>query len=87
MRSVPGREPFGVADLDPYYERVERYLGVRPRSDWSESVRTVERGFNKLGAQLEAVLSYTDRQVLSLLVDPIRGGIGGSTVSRWITRS
>jgi choline dehydrogenase-like flavoprotein len=55
-----GGEPFGQADLAPYYERVERYLGVRTRNDWSDSVRTVERGFNALGARLEAVESYTD---------------------------
>jgi choline dehydrogenase-like flavoprotein len=53
-------EPFGEADLAPHYERVERDLGVRVRDDWSESVRTVERGFRALGARLEPVLSYTD---------------------------
>jgi len=53
-------EPFSAADLAPYYERVERYLGVRTRDDWSDSVRTVERGFNALGARLESVESYTD---------------------------
>jgi choline dehydrogenase-like flavoprotein len=55
-----GGGPFGEADLAPYYERVERYLGVRTRDDWSESVRTVERGFNALGTSLESVQSYTD---------------------------
>jgi choline dehydrogenase-like flavoprotein len=59
-------EPFGEADLAPYYERVERYLGVRTRDDWSDSVRTVERGFNALGAQLEAVQSYTDSNCMRL---------------------
>ena len=58
------REPFGAADLAPYYERVERYLGVRTRNDWSASVRTVERGFNALGAQLESVDSYTDENCM-----------------------
>ncbi|MGH2851853.1 MAG: GMC family oxidoreductase N-terminal domain-containing protein [Solirubrobacteraceae bacterium] len=53
-------EPFGEADIAPHYDRVERYLGVRVRDDWSDSVRTVERGFNQLGAQLEGVVSYTD---------------------------
>jgi choline dehydrogenase-like flavoprotein len=53
-------EPFGVADLDPYYDRVEQVLGVRERSDWSKSVRTVEPGFRALGAELEPVHSYTD---------------------------
>ena len=55
-----GGEPFGEADIAPYYERVERYLGVRTRDDWSDSVRTVERGFNAIGATLESVQSYTD---------------------------
>ena len=53
-------ESFAVSDLDPYYDRVERYLGVRERSDWRKSVHTVERGFHALGAELEPVRSYTD---------------------------
>jgi choline dehydrogenase-like flavoprotein len=59
-------EPFGVADMAPYYERVERYLGVRTRDDWSDSVRTVERGFNALDARLDAVESYTDENCMRL---------------------
>ena len=59
-------EPFGEADLAPYYERVERYLGVRTRDDWSDSVRTVERGFTALGARLEPVESYTDENCTRL---------------------
>ena len=55
-----GGEPFGEADIAPYYERVERYLGVRTRDDWPDSVRTVERGFHAAGARLESVQSYTD---------------------------
>ncbi|HEY1776989.1 MAG TPA: GMC family oxidoreductase [Solirubrobacteraceae bacterium] len=53
-------EPFGAADIDPYYERVERYLGVRTRDDWPDCVRTAQRGFEALGARLESVQSYTD---------------------------
>ena len=53
-------ESFAVSDLDPYYDRVERYLGVRERSDWRKSVLTVERGFHAVGAELEPVRSYTD---------------------------
>ncbi len=53
-------EAFAVSDLDPYYERVERYLGVRERTDWRKSVLTVERGFRVVGAELEPVRSYTD---------------------------
>lgn len=55
-----GLEPFAVGDLDHYYDRVETVLGVRERSDWPLSVRTVEAGFRALGASLEPVRSYTD---------------------------
>src|SRR4029077_15102880 len=57
-------EPFAADDLAPYYERVERYLGVRVRDDWSDSVRTVERGFSAIGARLEPVDSYTDENCM-----------------------
>jgi choline dehydrogenase-like flavoprotein len=53
-------EAFGADDLAPYYDRVERVLGVRERSDWRKSVRTVEKGFRALGSELEPVHSYTD---------------------------
>jgi choline dehydrogenase-like flavoprotein len=51
---------FGASDLDPHYERVETRLGVRERTDWPKSVRTVEPGFRALGSELEPVRSYTD---------------------------
>src|SRR4029077_5182148 len=57
-------EPFAADDLAPYYERVERYLGVRVRDDWSDSVRTVERGLSAIGAGLEPVDSYTDENCM-----------------------
>ena len=60
-----GGAPFGASDLDPHYEAVERRLGVRERSDWRKSVRTVEPAFDKLGAPLEPVLSYTDANCMS----------------------
>ena len=47
-------EPFGTADLQPYYDRVEQVLGVRERSDWKTSVHTVEPGFRALGTRAEA---------------------------------
>ena len=53
-------EPFSSSDLEPYYDRVEQVLGVRERTDWTKSVRTVEVGFEALGAELEPVHSYTD---------------------------
>jgi choline dehydrogenase-like flavoprotein len=55
-----GGEPFGVEDLAPHYERVERYLGVRERDDWPECVETVAAGFRELGSELEPVEAYTD---------------------------
>ncbi len=58
-------EPFTADDLGPYYDRVEQVLGVRERTDWRKSVRTVEKGFHALGAELEPVLSYTDANCMS----------------------
>ena len=60
-----GNEPFAVADLDPYYDRVEEQLGVRERRDWTKSVFTMEEGFRALGAELEPVRSYTDATCMS----------------------
>jgi choline dehydrogenase-like flavoprotein len=53
-------DPFGAADMAPHFERVEARLGVRERSDWQQCIHTVEPGFAALGAELEAVHSYTD---------------------------
>lgn len=47
-------------DLDPWYEKVEQRLGVRPRTDWTPSVHRVHVGFAALGAGFDAVRSYTD---------------------------
>jgi len=55
-----GSTPFVAADLAPYYDRVERILGVRERSDWTQAVHTLEPAFRELGAPLEAVTAYTD---------------------------
>ncbi len=57
--------PFGASDLDPHYDQVEQRLGVRERTDWSKSVRTVEPGFRALGSELEPVHSYTDANCMS----------------------
>ncbi|HWE09861.1 MAG TPA: GMC family oxidoreductase [Solirubrobacteraceae bacterium] len=56
--------PFGAADLDAHFERVEARLGVRERSDWQQCVRTVVPGFEALGAGLEPVMSYTDHNCM-----------------------
>jgi choline dehydrogenase-like flavoprotein len=53
-------EPFSGADLAPYYDRVEQVLGIRERTDWPNSVHTLEAAFRELGAPLEAVHAYTD---------------------------
>jgi choline dehydrogenase-like flavoprotein len=55
-----GSTPFAASDLAPYYDRVERILGVRERSDWTQAVHTLEPAFRELGAPLEAVTAYTD---------------------------
>jgi choline dehydrogenase-like flavoprotein len=60
------REASGLdIDLAPHYDRVEKRLGVRERTDWRKSVRTVEPAFRALGAPLEAVHSYTDANCMS----------------------
>lgn len=56
---------FESSDLAPHYDRVEQRLGVRERTDWRKSVRTVESAFRELGAPLEAVRSYTDANCMS----------------------
>jgi choline dehydrogenase-like flavoprotein len=55
-------DPISRADFDPYYDRVERYLGVRERTDWDlkRCVQTAKRGFAAVGAELEPVRMYTD---------------------------
>ena len=40
-------------------------LGVRERTDWRKSVRTVEPGFRALGSGLQPVQSYTDANCMS----------------------
>jgi len=54
-------------DLDPYYEKVERYLGVRERTDdWDlkPCVQTAKRGFEALNAHLEPTRAYTDHNCM-----------------------
>ena len=54
-----------TSELAPHYDRVEQRLGVRERTDWRKSVRTVEAAFRELGAPLEAVHAYTDPNCMS----------------------
>jgi choline dehydrogenase-like flavoprotein len=82
-------EPFAQRDIEPFYERVEHYLGVRERDDWSDSVRTVERGFNALGARLEPVISYTDENCMRCgsCLQGCPTNSGKSTQNTWIARA
>lgn len=52
--------PFAPADLEPWYDEVERRLGVRERGDWTPSTRRLRDGFAAIGASFEPVRSYTD---------------------------
>ena len=81
-----GSRPFSVVDIEPYYDRVERVLGVRERSDWEKSVHTVEPGFRALGAELEAVHSYTDANCTSCgsCIQGCASNAGKSTMNTYI---
>lgn len=83
------REPFTVAELEPYYSRVEDVLGVRERSDWEKCVYTAQAGFRALGADLEPVHSYTDANCMRygscLQGCPTDGG--KSTMNTYIARA
>jgi len=81
-----GRTPFSVADLEPYYDRVEQVLGVRERADWEKSVHTVVPGFRALGAELEAVDAYTDPNCTSCgsCIQGCASNAGKSTMNTYI---
>ena len=81
-----GSTPFSVSDLEPYYERVERVLGVRERADWEKSVRTVEPAFRALGADLEPVDAYTDPNCASCgsCIQGCASNAGKSTMNTYI---
>ncbi len=83
-----GGAPFANADIDPFYDRIERYLNVRVRDDFSESARTVQRGFEALGANLEAVISYTDDTCMRCgsCLQGCPTNSGKSTQNTWIQR-
>jgi choline dehydrogenase-like flavoprotein len=55
-----GGRPFAPADLAPWYDLVERRLGVRERADWSPSAYRLRDGLAALGASFSPVRSYTD---------------------------
>ncbi len=85
LRGEGGR-PFGPADLDPWFDRVESRMKVRERSDWSRSVRVVERGFRALGHFLHPVMSYTDENCESCgsCTAGCPTNAGGTTLNRYI---
>ena len=81
-----GSQPFSVAELEPYYDRVEQVLGVRERNDWEKSVYTAEAGFRALGAELESVHSYTDANCTSCgsCIQGCPSNAGKSTMNTYI---
>ena len=81
-----GSHPFSVADIEPYYDRVEHALGVRERNDWEKSVYTVEPGFRALGAELESVHAYTDANCTSCgsCIQGCASNAGKSTMNTYI---
>ncbi|MBV9682384.1 MAG: GMC family oxidoreductase [Solirubrobacterales bacterium] len=79
-------------DLDPYYDIVERYLGVRERSDdWDlkPCVRTAKRGFEALGAHLEPTRAYTDHNCMQCgsCLQGCPTNAGKSTMNTYIHRN
>ncbi|AYY15000.1 GMC family oxidoreductase [Actinobacteria bacterium YIM 96077] len=78
--------PFGAADLDPWFDRVEQRMQVRRRADWSHSVRVVERGFRALGHELHPVMSYTNEDCESCgsCTAGCPTNAGGTTLNRYI---
>jgi choline dehydrogenase-like flavoprotein len=78
-------------DLDPYYERVERYLGVRERTDdWDlkPCVQTAKRGFDAVGAKLEPTRAYTDHNCMQCgsCLQGCPTNAGKSTMNTYIHR-
>jgi choline dehydrogenase-like flavoprotein len=87
-----GGEPISRADLDPYYDRVEQYLGVRDRStDWDlkRCVQTAKRGFEAVGATLEPVTAYVDEncEQCGSCLQGCPTNAGKSTMNTYIQRN
>jgi choline dehydrogenase-like flavoprotein len=80
-----------VGDLAPWYERVERYLGVRERTDWDwkQCLRTVRAGFEALGVELEPVHAYTDENCMQCgsCLQGCPTNAGKSTLNTYIHRN
>jgi choline dehydrogenase-like flavoprotein len=78
-------------DLDPYYERVEQYLGVRERTDdWDlkTCVQTAKRGFEAVGANLVPTRAYTDHNCMQCgsCLQGCPTNAGKSTMNTYIHR-
>ncbi len=78
-------------DLDPYYERIERYLGVRERTaDWDikTCVQTAKRGFEAVGAKLVPTRAYTDHNCMQCgsCLQGCPTNAGKSTMNTYIHR-
>lgn len=84
-----GGAPFSADNLAPWYERVERRMGVRVRADWTGGVRLVERGFNALGHTLHPVTSYTnfDCERCGSCTSGCPTNAGGTTLNRYISKA
>jgi choline dehydrogenase-like flavoprotein len=84
--------PISRDDLDPYYQRVERYLGVRERTDdWDlkPCVQTAKRGFDAVGAALQPVRAYTDHNCMQCgsCLQGCPTNAGKSTMNTYIHRN
>jgi choline dehydrogenase-like flavoprotein len=84
--------PFSMGDLAPYYDKVERYLGVRERTDdWDlkPCVQTAKRGFEALGATLKPVSAYTDHNCMQCgsCLQGCPTNAGKSTLNTYIHRN
>lgn len=84
--------PISTADLDPYYDRVERYLGVRDRAtDWDlkRCVQTAKKGFEAVGATLEPVRAYVDEncEQCGSCLQGCPTNAGKSTMNTYIQRN
>lgn len=84
--------PISTSDLDPYYDRVERYLGVRDRAtDWDvkQCVKTAKRGFEAVGATLEPVRAYVDEncEQCGSCLQGCPTNAGKSTMNTYIQRT
>lgn len=85
-------DPISSADLDPFYDRVEQYLGVRDRStDWDlkPCMETAKRGFAAVGATLEPVRAYVDEncEQCGSCLQGCPTNAGKSTMNTYIQRT